>query len=63
MGISPGFQAWVEEKKMDKVYICEECTNEIPFSEEAPQPCQCGAEQSSWVVAEKPERRCGGEAK
>lgn len=53
----------MEGNKMDKVYICEECTNEIPFSEEAPQPCQCGAEQSSWVVAEKPERRCGGESK
>jgi hypothetical protein len=48
---------------MNKVYICEECTNEIPFSEETPEPCQCGANQNAWIVAEKPERRCGGEAK
>ncbi len=46
---------------MNKVYICEECTNEIPFTDEDPSQCQCGADKENWVVAEKPERRCGGE--
>jgi hypothetical protein len=48
---------------MDKVYICEECTNEIPFTDEDPGQCQCGADKENWMVAEKPERRCGGESK
>ena len=53
----------IKEMPMVKVYVCEECANEIPYSEEHPEPCKCGADEKSWVVAERPERRCGGEAK
>jgi len=47
---------------MNKVYICEACTNEIPYSDDPPEPCNCGADRDSWSVAEKPERKCGGES-
>jgi len=46
-----------------RVYVCEECTREIPYSEEPPEPCTCGADPDAWVVTEKPEPRCGGETK
>ncbi|NOY53737.1 MAG: hypothetical protein GXP58_08975 [Deltaproteobacteria bacterium] len=48
---------------MIRVYVCEDCTNEVPYSEELPEPCRCGADRGCWVVTEKPEPRCGGESK
>ncbi len=48
---------------MIRVYVCEDCTNEVPYSEEVPEPCHCGASEDCWVVTEKPEPRCGGESK
>jgi hypothetical protein len=48
---------------MIQVMICEECTNEIPFTEGTPPACQCGADSNTWIVTEKPEHRCGGESK
>jgi hypothetical protein len=48
---------------MIKVYICEDCAAEVPYSETLPETCHCGAEKDSWVVAEKPEPRCGGESR
>jgi hypothetical protein len=47
---------------MIKVYLCEDCTREIPFTEEALELCRCGAQEDSWVLTERPEPRCGGEA-
>lgn len=48
---------------MIQVYVCGDCTKEVEFSEEAPPPCECGADKQAWMVTEKPEHRCGGESK
>jgi hypothetical protein len=48
---------------MIKVYICEDCAAEEPYSEEHPEKCNCGAGEDSWLVSEKPEPRCGGESR